>query len=265
MALMLSAGELSSYDEVAEIITPNGENRHVPVPHTRLVDMTRSRLELNGWEIVDEKYGLSNPKPDRVYKGARPELRNNRGMNMWFQFEISKPEVKDWSFAPVIAGRNSHIQDFSQHLLMGTNMFVCSNGMFSAECEIRAKHTREGSVNADARVTSIIEKIMSWAQHTKDAYSAYKDIPMSESSCITTMWGLYENKALDLGMLPIVKNEFINPRHEEFEGQNLFSFANACTEAMKRSPSTIQNKSLRLTDKLNQIAGIEDYAEYSEE
>ena len=209
MALMLSAGEQSTYQEVAEIETPCAENRHVPVPHSRLIDNTRSRLEQSGWEIVDEKYGLSNPKPDRMYKGARPELRNNRGMNMWFQFEISRPEVKDWSFAPVIAGRNSHIQDFSQHLLMGTNMFVCSNGQFSAEAQIRAKHTREGSVNADARVTSIIEKIMSWAQHTKDAYDAYKELPFETSACITTMWGLYENHALDLGMLPIVKNEFV--------------------------------------------------------
>lgn len=265
MALMLSPGQEATYEEVSSIETPCAENRHVPVPHTRLIDTTRSRLNENGWEIVDEKYGLSNPDPTRKYSGPRQELRNNRGMNMWFQFELTSPEVKDWSFAPLIAGRNSHIQDFSQHLLMGTSMFVCSNGMFSAEAQIRAKHTREGGRNADDRIASIVQKILSWAEHVKSTYEAYKSIPMSESSCVTTMWGLYEQKALDLGMLPIVKNEFVNPSHAEFEGKNLFSFANACTEAMKRSPRTVQNKSLILTDKLNQIAGVDAYAEYSEE
>jgi hypothetical protein len=63
-------------------------------------------------------------------------------------------------------------------------------------------------------------------------------------------------------MLPIVKNEFVNPSYDEFKGSTLFTFAQACTEAMKRSPRTVQQKSLMLTDTLNRKAGIEKYAEF---
>ena len=259
---MLSPGQIATYDEVASITTPCPENRHVPQAHTNIIDQTRSSLEGNGWTITEEKYGLNEPNQNRTYAGPRAELRNERGMNCWFQFQVERPETQGWSFAPIVAGRNSHIQDFAQHLLMGTNMFLCSNGQFASEAQIKAKHTDNGETNAKDRIKSIVSKMMSWAEHTKRSYEAYKNINMSTDQCVTSMWSLYENKALDLGMLPIVKNEFVNPSYDEFKGSTLFTFAQACTEAMKRSPRTVQQKSLMLTDTLNRKAGIEKYAEF---
>lgn len=264
MALMLSPGQQATYAEVASITTPSPENRHIPQPHTRIIDNTKSQLESNGWEIVDEKYGLNLPDTNRKYAGPRAELRNERGMNCWFQFQLSRPETEGWSFAPIVAGRNSHIQDFAQHLIMGTNMFLCSNGQFSSEAQIRAKHTARGETNASDRIKEIVTKIMAWAEHTKQSYETYKGIQMSTDSCITNMWKLYENKALDLGMLPVVKNEFVNPSYDEFKGSTMFTFAQACTEAMKRSPRTLQNKSLILTDHLNKKAGVERFQGFAE-
>jgi len=47
---------------------------------------------------------------------------------------------------------------------------------------------------------------------------------------------LYGNDVISPRQIPVVKKEWLSPSHDDFSSRSVWSFYNACTEALKTAP-----------------------------
>ena len=74
---------------------------------------------------------------------------------------------------------------------------------------------------------------------------------LSDTEAYRWMGLLYGKGVLTPRQLPIVKNNWKKPNHEEFASKNMWSFYNACTEALKTTPpNQMLNRHIKLHQQL---------------
>jgi hypothetical protein len=67
---------------------------------------------------------------------------------------------------------------------------------------------------------------------------------------------LFGNGVLTPRQLPVVKKEWLNPSYEDFRPRTMWSFYNACTEALKSCPPlVIMEKHISLHTMITDQAG----------
>ena len=72
---------------------------------------------------------------------------------------------------------------------------------------------------------------------------------LSNDNAFRLLGLLYGNDVISPRQIPAVKREWLNPSHDEFEDRNVWSFYNACTEALKSTPpNKIMEKHISLHD-----------------
>ena len=98
------------------------------------------------------------------------------------------------------------------------------------------KHT--GNVFDDLEV--MLMRIMKGADNEfirmSDSASKMGETHMNDIEAWRMMGLLFGKGILSPRQLPVVKKEWKKPRHMEFREKNVWSFYNACTEALKSTP-----------------------------
>ena len=157
-----------------------------------------------------------------------------------------------------IGFRNSYDKSLSVGLAVGGQVFVCDNLCLSGEVTVLKKHTLNVITSIESLALSAIYKSRSAFNQIQNDAEVMKGIPLSDDDAYRTIGLLYGNGILTPRQIPVVKNEWLKPSHDDFEGRNVWSFYNACTESLKSSPpQSIMERHLMLH---NQIAGPQAHA-----
>jgi len=160
----------------------------------------------------------------------------------------------DASIGLSIGFRNSYDKSMSVGIAIGATVFVCDNLALTGDIAVMRKHTTNVWKDLEELIITTIYK----SQHNfhrilEDA--GYMMANYLDNNDAFRMIGLLYGKGILLPrQLPVVKKEWLKPTYEQFQSRNVWSFYNACTEAMKScKPNKIMEKHIKLHEILTNV------------
>ena len=228
--------ELVELESLKSIELPEETRTYKPVPHYDLVMNTMNSgdifLKPQGYNLESTNFGLGR-----------------KGNHMFFTLNYGREGARN---GLTIGGRNSYDKTTSIGLAAGMHVFVCDNLMFSGDqVTYLRKHT--GNVMDDMEI--MLMRIMKsadseWLRMTEVSENMETEL-LSNGEAYRWMGLLYGKGILTPRQLPIVKDNWLNPEHDDFKERNMWSFYNACTEALKTSPpNQMLNRHIKLHQQL---------------
>ncbi len=232
MTLMVHAGgNYATRDELSLVPVPEATDSYTPVPHNHLAEtlMTIGRDILKGYALNAEQYALA--KEGRQMFGVLTFKGENTDMGLSIGF------------------RNSYDKSMAIGIAIGAKVFVCDNLALTGDVTVLRKHT--GNVWAsleDIAISTLYRSQKNFQKIVEDS-EFLKNEKITDTGAFQYMGLLYGKGVLTPRQLPVVKREWLKPSHEEFSSRNLWSFYNACTEALKSAPPVlIMEKHIKLHD-----------------
>jgi len=221
-------GEIVKRDQLDLIKVPEETDSYTPVSHYHLADklLTVSQDLLTDFILVGENYALA---------------RQGQQMFALLKFKKDNAEI-----GLSVAFRNSYDRSMSVGLAVGAAVFICDNLALHGEIAVMKKHTK-GVWNAleDLAITSLYKAQHKWEKVITDA-ERLKGIPTDDREAFQLMGLLYGQDIVSPRQLPVIREEWLRPTHEQFGGRNKWSFFNAVTEALKSTPPiSIMEKHVR--------------------
>jgi hypothetical protein len=211
-------GQLINRDELDLIPIPEATESYIPVSHYDLSKtlVTIGQDILTDYTLVGENYAIA---------------RNGNQM-----FAVLKFQNKNSDMALSVGFRNSYDRSMSVGFAVGASVFVCDNLALYGDVTVMRKHTKNvWSALEDMAITTIYKSQLSYEKIIEDA-EALKNIKVSDDSSFKMLGLLFGHGIVSPRQLPVVKAEWLNPTHTEFQPRNAWSFYNACTQALKSSP-----------------------------
>jgi len=111
---------------------------------------------------------------------------------------------------------------------------------------MRRKHTTNIMRDLSPRINALLDEVQDNWDKTLAAYSMYENTPLKRADAHDLIMRSAENGAINPSDVLRVKEEYSNPRHAEFKETNAWSLFNAATEVLKRVPSQLAPKSIKL-------------------
>jgi hypothetical protein len=232
--LMLSHAHEVRRHDLAAIPTPDPTDTWRPVPHADVVDVLTERAGTRGLKIISERFavmaGYIYPTP-----GTSVELPGARLFGSLDFAPINGIPFPE-GCTPSAGIRNSHDKSFALSILSGARVFICANGVLSAEHIVARKHTSGiDLVNAiDQALDSFMESIRSF-NATYERLRAWRLRRTTAHSLVVELARAGAFSSSDI--LPVLA-EYETPSHDEFAGRTAWSLYNAATARMKaQSPA----------------------------
>jgi hypothetical protein len=234
MTLLLHRGaEDATLDQLATIPLPQETKSYKPVAHGELANMLKLMASnlLPEFDLVKSQFGLARD-----------------GQKM---FGVHTFKNGDSALGLSIGFRNSYDRSLSVGIAVGASVFVCDNLMLTGDLTVLRKHTINVHDDIDGLALSAIYKSRKAFSQIKQDSDVMKEIPLTDNDAYRNIGLLYGNGILTPRQIPVVKNEWLKPSHDDFEDRNVWSFYNACTEGLKTSPpQSIMERHLSLHSKI---------------
>jgi hypothetical protein len=198
------------------------------------VDTLTERAGARGLRITAERYALL---PGTLYppSGGQITIPGGRLFGSMDFAPVPGLPFPD-GCAPSAGIRNSHDKTFSLSILSGARVFICANGVLSAEHIISRKHTSGLDLPQaiDRALDAFLESVRGFAQ----TYQRLRDWRLTRTRAHSLVVELARAGAFSSGdILPVV-GEFENPRHPEFADRSAWALYQSATEVMKhQSPA----------------------------
>lgn len=223
-------------DDLNKIPLPEETRTYKPVSHYDLVTNTAEMgdmfLKSQGYKFINENYAVGR-----------------KGQHMFFTLNY-KNESEDVGLT--IGGRNSYDKSTTIGIAVGMNVFICDNLCFRGDqVTYLRKHT--GNVYEDLEV--ILMRTMKNAdtefKQMNDQSMKMKDIQLTDNNAYRQLGLLFGRNVLLPRQLTVAKREWDKPSHDVFKDKNMWSFYNACTEALKTTnPKDILLRHVKLHKEL---------------
>jgi hypothetical protein len=232
--LMLSKAHEIARRDLASIPTPDPTDSWRPVAHSDVVDVLTDRARQRGLKIRSERYAVMDgalyPTP-----GKRIELPGARLFGT-LDFDPIPGMPFPAGCTPSAGIRNSHDKSFALSILSGARVFICANGVLSAEHIVARKHTSGLDMveSIDKALDAFMDSIRAF-QQTYTQLNAWRLTKTKAHSLIVELAraGAFASSEI----LPVVE-EYENPRHPEFKEPTAWNLYQDCTEIMKgQSPA----------------------------
>ena len=230
--LIHKGGEYCSLDDLRDIPLPQETRTYKPVSH---YDLAKNLAEvssglLRGYQLEKAQYGLA------------------RDGNQMFGIHSYRNGISS-SMGLSIGFRNSYDKSMSVGIAIGASVFVCDNLALTGEIAIMRKHTANvWNDLEELTITTIYRSQHNFSKIVEDAETMAERY-LSNDNAFRLLGLLYGNDVISPRQIPVVKREWLNPSHDEFEDRNVWSFYNACTEALKSTPpNKIMEKHISLHD-----------------
>ncbi|QIF06088.1 DUF932 domain-containing protein [Roseimicrobium sp. ORNL1] len=201
--------------EVRKVSTPRPTETWCPIPHDQLISTVQRTLTSTRLRIGNEAHSLTHD-----------------GMRYFGLMEIHAQKPND-DYCWVLGLRNSHDKQFPAGIVAGASCFVCDNLSFSGEIKFARKHTRFIVRDLPQLVERSIGLLMAKWHDQDKRIAAYKEAEITDINAHDLVI-----RATDVGVcsnrqIPPVLHEWREPRHEAFQGRNVWSLFNAFTESLK--------------------------------
>lgn len=214
-------GEIVRRDELDLIPLPTATDSYVPVSHYALTDkvLTISRDILRDYTLIGENYAVA---------------RQGNQMFALLKFKIDNEEM-----GLSVAFRNSYDKSMSVGIAIGASVFICDNLALHGDIAVMKKHTK-GVWDAleDLAISSLYKAQRNFDKVVIDS-QRMKTIPLNNDEAYRLMGYLYGHDLVSPRQLTVLKDEWLKPSYQEFQGRNMWSFFNATTESLKSCPPTI--------------------------
>ena len=234
-ATLITSREVNLGD-LQNIEMPEATNTYVPVSHYDLAMNVGSIGErVIDKELHSKKFGLA---------------RHGQHMFATYTFKNDEDEV-----GMSIGFRNSYDKSMSIGVCVGAKVFVCENLMMTGEVTFMRKHTG----NILDELNSLIFKVLynsddKFVQLQEDKESM-KEIPINNQRAWETMGVLFGKGIINTPQISIMRKEWKDPSHDEFNNDSLWSLYNAGTEALKTcSPTRMMSSHIKLHKELTALA-----------
>jgi hypothetical protein len=203
-------------DQIKLVKTPEPTATHRPIPHSLLVDKTRTAFDNAGFEILEEEHALA------------------RGGQQYFGgFALTGENIQSKDRRLVFGLRNSHDKTTASSACMGNSMMVCDNMCFSSDVKLARRHTSNILRDLDQMLSKAIERVVhSWVDMGQ-RIEAYKGRSLSNPSASDLTANLASLDVIPGRDVYNVIKEFRDPQHPEFRGKTLWNLYNSVTENLK--------------------------------
>ena len=236
MTLLLhQGGDYCSLEDLRMVPLPPETRTYKPVSH---YDLAKNLAEvssglLRGYELENAQYGLAR---DGNQMFAVHTYRNGMSSSMGLS----------------IGFRNSYDKSMSVGIAIGASVFVCDNLALTGDIAIMRKHTQNVWNDLEELIiTTVYRSQHNFTRIVEDA-EIMRGKYLGNDDAFRLLGLLYGNNIITPRQIPIIKKEWLNPTHETFEERSIWSFYNACTEALKSSPpNKIMEKHISLHKILN--------------
>ena len=229
----------ATMDDVRSVKTPAATETWCPIGHAEMIDSVVKTLGGSGLRVVAEAHALWQ-----------------KGNRYFGSFQLANGTDHD-DYALVIGLRNSHDKSFPAGLACGSGVFVCDNLAFSGEIRLSRKHTARIREDLPRLITSAVGRLGTLKVNQEKRIEAYKAMPITDQQAHDVLIRSLDVKACPVTKLPMVLNEWRNPKHEEFAERTAWSLFNGFTEAFKEgSAVTTLIRSVPLHGIFDQLVGL---------
>lgn len=232
--LMLSHASEVSRDDLYHVITPEPTGRWKPVPHIDVVNVLTDRAAARGLVVKNERFALL----DGTLYGENGIQTRIPGARLFGSLDFAPiPGIPfPAGCAPSAGLRNSADKSFALSILSGARVFICANGVLSAEHIISRKHTSglDLTESIDVALDAFMESLRGFNQ----TYEQLRSRRLNRTKAHSLVVELAQAGAFaSSDILPVVR-EFECPRHPEFADKSGWALYQASTEVMKaQSPA----------------------------
>lgn len=215
MSLIIAKNKVE-FGQLQNVRTPDATDSFTPIPHARLVELTREAIGRAGLNIVTEEHAL-----------ARDGLRYFGGFAL-------KGEQIDGTDRQIVLGlRNSGDKSMAAAVCVGNRMLVCENLCFSSDIKLARRHTVNIMADLPRVLADAVGRVVSHWNDMGNRIEAYKQVEISDKQAADLLVNLVDAKAFPARDIYNGILEFRNPRHDEFKGGTLWTLYNSITENLK--------------------------------
>ncbi len=229
-------GQEVSKQDLDLVPLPEATDSYVPVSHYHLADKlhTISRDILTDYVMVGEQYALA------------------RQGNQLFALLRFKREGEPLGLS--VAFRNSYDKSMSLGMAIGANVFVCDNLSLHGDIAIMKKHTKNvWTALEDLAIATLYRASKNHQKIQMDA-DMFAGTPAGNHEAFSLLGVLFGEDIISPRQMSVVRQEWLNPKHPDFQPRNVWSFYNACTESLKTCPPvSIMEKHASLHNKMLQL------------
>jgi hypothetical protein len=207
----------ANLDQIRRIPLPERTESYVPVPQDTLFTMWADAMQQAGFTMSDAVHWTNGAQFVSIVGIDRDDLKFN-GVNSGFHFTAGI--------------MNSYNKSRAVSTGIGTEVFICTNGMFSAEVKLKTRHTLNVFERLDEFVSHSVLTTNRRAWAIRDMFEEYsqREVDMNDDRVIDHV--LVEAARQEIipgsGIMEVYKH-WKTPEHVEFKERTLWSLYNAFT------------------------------------
>lgn len=230
MALLLhKGGEEVKKEDLALIPLPLETESYTPVSHYDLANSlsTIGQDILTDYTLVGETYALA---------------RQGQQMFAFLKFQSDQQDT-----ALSFAFRNSYDRSMSIGFAAGLSVFCCDNLALNGDIVVMKKHTKNIFLSLeDSAITTLYKAQLQYKGLLRDK-SRMSQITLTNDEVFRAIGLLYGRGVISPRQIPVIRDEWLKPSHQEFEPRTMWSFYNSVTEALKTTPPlSIMERTIKL-------------------
>ena len=227
--MRLSNARTINFNALDGIATPKPTDTWHPMSHSQVMTTVMGHAKNRGLNIDEVQYQIV-PVKGSIY----PDMLSTMYM-----------KSDNGVYQHILGIRNSHNKRFGASACSGSRVIVCSNGCFSGEHIISAKHTKNVEDTFDTRVYGMIDDVITNWGLNEARYNGYRTTELTNEEFAQLLGEAITHYAINPSKALKVYNEYTNPRHDVFTDRNAWSAFNAFTEIHKESPTSINDAAKR--------------------
>lgn len=214
MSMCLHRGaEYVARTDLARLPVPEAAGRFMPVPHDFLADSVQNALEHAGFEITQERHGVT-PNGGKY-------------------FGLYNLASIDSDYAPMVGFRSSHDKSMAIRIALGENVFICDNLALSGEIAAFRKHTTTVFDDLPNLLSGTFAELMPQVLERKREIGTWRDTGLVQQQIDHLIGQIARAGAVPVSDVGLLYNEQRLQTHDH-GAPTLWQVYNATTEVLKR-------------------------------
>ena len=198
---------------------PASTKSYAPVQHGAFLDLVEDSMNRHGFHFGEQAHALWREGDARYFGMIQLKYTDSNS-----------------DFDLMLGVRNSYDMSISAQILLGAHVFLCANMSYSAANVVGRKHTTHIMRDLPAMVEAEVAKTAQYAQIQTDRFDRYQTTSLSDARADRLMINMIRSKALQTSRLEKVIKEWYEPAFDH-GGKKIWRLFNACTEALKGTPT----------------------------